>query len=106
MREHRAVMTCENHLRCFSAQAQTPRDTATQKRALHNVDDAITLPPRTSMFVTVMSDIYNSSSITKASLLVLLARQICVAFGIAQLKRRMTELMVMKFSSEYQHLTK
>lgn len=58
LREHGAVIDLRKLLVTFSDDhAQTPRDTATQRTALRIVDDAITLPPRTSMFVTVMSDI-------------------------------------------------
>ncbi|KAH7943875.1 hypothetical protein HPB52_012058 [Rhipicephalus sanguineus] len=59
------------------------------------------------MLVTVESDCDNSSNgIAEANLSVLLARQICVARGIVQLKRKITQLLITNFSGEYQHLTK
>ena len=108
LREHGAVIDLRDLLITFAdGHAPKPSDTNVQRTALRIVDDAVTLPPRTSMFVTVQSDIdHGSSGIAEANLSVLLARQICVARGIIQIQRGMTELLLTNFSGEYQHLAK
>lgn len=75
--------------------------------ALRVSDELVTLPPRSSLFVTVECGQHTSNAvIAEANLSLLLAQQICVARGIIHPQNGQAHVLVTNFSDEYRHITR
>ena len=72
--------------------------------ALRVSDDSVTIPPRSSVLVNVVSDINRTAfGVVEGNVSVLLSRQVCVARGLMELTKEPAKILLTNFSHEYQH---
>ncbi|KAM7296220.1 uncharacterized protein ISCGN_021402 [Ixodes scapularis] len=84
-----------------------PVETNTTSTAIRVIADHVNLPPRSSVFVTVITDsALHGEALLEGSVQLLLEKGIGVARGVTDLQEGRTTVLVTNFREEPQHLTK
>ncbi|KAM7303115.1 uncharacterized protein ISCGN_018623 [Ixodes scapularis] len=84
-----------------------PVETNTTSNAIRVIADHVNLPPRSSVFVTVITDTaMHGEALLEGSVQLLLEKGIGVARGVTDLQEGRTTVLVTNFREEPQHLTK
>lgn len=106
LREYGAVIDLRDLLVTFSNPLPADDERDLYRPALRICDEIVTLPPRSSMFVTVECEQSPvSSGIAEQNISLLLDRQVCAARGLVDISNRRTEILLTNFSPEHQHLS-
>lgn len=109
LQEYGAIINLRDLFVTFSNNVSSDSDVKDEhhRAALRVVDDCVTLPPRSSIFVLVeCPQDHLDMGIAEGNLTILLDREVGVARGLVELQNRQTTILVTNFSGEYKHFAK
>lgn len=103
-----AVIDFQNSTISFSTKQAIERSIEDRRdTALRIIDDGVTLPARTSVFVNVKNDAFHDyEGIAEGNVRLLLDKGICIARGFVKLKNGCAPVLLTNFCNERRHLAK
>ncbi|KAM7303868.1 retropepsin-like aspartic protease [Ixodes scapularis] len=106
--EYGAVIDLAANQLTLRKPVQPPAETNTTSTAIRVIADHVNLPPRSSVFVTVIitDAAMHGEALLEGSVQLLLEKGIGVAQGVTDLQEGRTTVLVTNFREEPQHLTK
>lgn len=102
--ENGAVIDLQSKAVCFSTENAIHRD-PDHPTALCILDDHVTIPPRSSIMVSVgAKTVRNFEGVAEGNQILLFARSLAVARGVVNLVDGETEVLITNFGGAHQHL--
>ena len=107
LNHHGAVIDLRTKSITLSSDKTTPPDTNPCQHALNVLEDQVTIPPRSSVIISVGTETAEEiEGVIESDQRLLLDRGLCVARGIARLYEGKGSVMLTNFSQEYRHLSR
>ena len=107
LNQHGAVIDLRSKSITLSTHNAIPPDTDISYHALNVLEEQVTVPPRSSVMISVGTEVPpDMEGVIEGDHHLLLDREICVARGIAELRAGKARVMLTNFSPEYKHINK
>lgn len=104
---HGAVINLKTKSITLSTEEALPPRTPSGHHALNVLEEQVTIPPRSSVIISVGAPKSpDLEGVVEGSQHLLVTRNICVARGIAELRGGKATVMLTNFSNEYKHVNK
>ncbi|XP_077541155.1 uncharacterized protein LOC144153376 [Haemaphysalis longicornis] len=105
LREYGAVIDFRKRRVSFTTELATGENDGDRRLVLRITDDAVTIPPRSSVFVEVSCDeMPEGEAVAEGNLSLLFTQGVCIARGVVQVQQGRTPVLVTNFSNEHRHL--
>ncbi|KAG0445082.1 hypothetical protein HPB47_024388, partial [Ixodes persulcatus] len=103
--EHSAVLDLKSNSVTIPTEHAIPPNV--QPTSLTQLDEHVTLPPRSNVLVSVRTAVSTDyEGVVESNRSLLLQRRISVARGVARLEQAQANILPTNFTSEYQHLSR